>query len=98
MLVNKWYTTNNKIVESKIPPLQEISLPIDDLIITASPFKIGIVDIKGDLKNKDINRFLQQCNYTNQLLYVVSNQFFEAILNQFLRINQVLPTIIKIKT
>ncbi|KAG5610063.1 hypothetical protein H5410_021344 [Solanum commersonii] len=37
MLVNKWYTTSNKVVESKIPPLEEISLPIDvsNLILEA---------------------------------------------------------------
>jgi len=78
MLVNKWYTTSNKVVESKIPPLEEISLPVDDRIVTASPFKIDIVDTKGDPTNKDINRILQQDNYTNQLLYVVSNQILEA--------------------
>lgn len=52
MIVNKWYTTNNKVVESKIPLLEEISLPIDGRVITASPFKMDIVDTKGDPKNK----------------------------------------------
>lgn len=48
MLVTIWYTTNNDVVESKISPLEEISLLVDNRIIIASPFKTDIVNIKGD--------------------------------------------------
>ncbi|KAG5631285.1 hypothetical protein H5410_003002 [Solanum commersonii] len=78
MLGNKWYTTNNKVVESTILLLEEIKLPIEGKVITASPFKMDITDSKGDPTNKDINNILQQNNYTNQLLYVISNQILRA--------------------
>ncbi|KAG5595040.1 hypothetical protein H5410_036272, partial [Solanum commersonii] len=78
MLVNKWYTTKNKVVESTVPPLEEITLPIEGKVITASPFKMDIIDTKGDPTNKDINKIFQQNNYTNKLVYVVSNQILRA--------------------
>ena len=39
------YTTNNKVVESMIPPLEEIVLPIEGKVITLSPFKIDITKL-----------------------------------------------------
>ncbi|KAG5576687.1 hypothetical protein H5410_056821 [Solanum commersonii] len=81
----KWFECTEKldnqkesVVEYKIPPLEEISLPVDGRIVTASAFKIDIVDTKGEPTIKDIKRILQLNNYTNQLLYVVSNQILEA--------------------
>ena len=41
--MNKWYTKNNKVVEFNIPPLEIISLPIDNRVITASSFKNGYI-------------------------------------------------------
>lgn len=60
MIFNKWYKINNKVVEFKIPPLGEISLPIDGRIVITLPLKIDIVDTKCDPKNKDISKILQQ--------------------------------------
>ncbi|KAG5595049.1 hypothetical protein H5410_036281 [Solanum commersonii] len=51
MLVNKWYTPSNKVVESTISPLEEITLPIEGKVITTSPFKMDIIDRK-DIKDK----------------------------------------------
>ena len=44
MLIGKWFTTKNMVVENKISPLKEIGLHIDGRIITASPFEISIVN------------------------------------------------------
>ncbi|KAG5576685.1 hypothetical protein H5410_056819 [Solanum commersonii] len=74
MLLNKWQTTKNKVVESTISPLEGITLPVEGKVITTSPFTMDIKDTKGDPTNKDKNKILQQNNYRNQLLYVVSNQ------------------------
>lgn len=39
MIVNKWYTTTNKVFESKIPYLEEISLPIGGIIVLSHLLK-----------------------------------------------------------
>lgn len=53
---------NNKVVKSTIPPLEEIILQIQNKIITASPFKMDIIDSKGDPTNKDINKIQKHNN------------------------------------
>lgn len=40
---------------------------------------MDIIDTKGDSSNKDINKILQQNNYTNYLLYVVSNLIISTV-------------------
>ncbi|KAG5577364.1 hypothetical protein H5410_057498 [Solanum commersonii] len=39
VIINKWYTASNKIVESITPPLEGINIPIAVTVIEASPFK-----------------------------------------------------------
>lgn len=46
ILINKWYTTNNNAVNSKIPPLEEITLPTNGRMVTASLFQIKIINTK----------------------------------------------------
>ncbi|KAG5615063.1 hypothetical protein H5410_014887 [Solanum commersonii] len=76
-----WTSPENSIknnVVSTTPPLEEITLPIKGKVIIASHFKMDIIDTKGDPIYKDINKILQKNNYTNQLLYLVSNQILRA--------------------
>ncbi|KAG5606258.1 hypothetical protein H5410_027750 [Solanum commersonii] len=39
VIINKWYTTSNEVVESITPPLEGINIPIAGTVIKASPFK-----------------------------------------------------------
>lgn len=73
VLINKWHT-KNAIIESSIPPLEGISIPYRDDIIQASPFKKAMGKDTALIITADINRVLEQNNYTNQLLYVVAKQ------------------------
>jgi len=74
MIVNKWYTKNKGIIEDVNPPLEEILLPVQSEVITASPFKRESVHTDSGPTNKDINKIIVQNNYTNNLLHVVYNQ------------------------
>ncbi|KAG5576325.1 hypothetical protein H5410_056459 [Solanum commersonii] len=39
VIINKWYTASNKVVESITPPLEGINIPIAGTVIKSSPFK-----------------------------------------------------------
>lgn len=71
VLVNKWYT-KAQTIESSIPPLEQISIPYNGEIIIASPFKRKISNPFALITNADINKVIEQNNYTNQVLHVVS--------------------------
>ncbi|KAH0719988.1 hypothetical protein KY284_005018 [Solanum tuberosum] len=62
-IINKWYTVSNKIVESITPPLEGINIPIAGTVIKTSPFK-----------EKNIDRVVEQNNYSNQILHIISRQ------------------------
>lgn len=74
MIINKWYTKKGTIIEATTPPLEEILIPIQGQVITASPFKRESIHLDSEPTNKDLNKIITQNNYTNNLLYVVSNQ------------------------
>ncbi|KAK4728986.1 hypothetical protein R3W88_021974 [Solanum pinnatisectum] len=74
VIINKWYTTSNKIVESITPPLEGINIPIAGTVIIASPFKEKSDKIGTLLTTADIDRVVEQNNYSNQILHVISKQ------------------------
>ena len=74
VIINKWYTSSNKVVESTTPPLEGINIPIAGTVIKASPFKEKSDKTSELLVAADIDRVIEQNNYTNQLLHVVSRQ------------------------
>ncbi|KAK4366632.1 hypothetical protein RND71_014512 [Anisodus tanguticus] len=76
-LVNKWYT-NTKVVNTVIPPLEKIRIPVEGEVVEAAPFKRGIENPSGSPTNEDVNKLIQQNNYTNQLLHVVSTQIIKT--------------------
>lgn len=56
----------------------KITLLIEDKVFSTSPFKIDIIDTRADPTKKIIIKILQQNNYKNQLLYVVSNKILRC--------------------
>ncbi|XP_070002975.1 uncharacterized protein [Nicotiana sylvestris] len=74
MIINKWYTKNKGTIEATIPPLDEIVIPVQTEVITASPFKRESIHLDKEPINKDLNKIIVQNNYTNNLLHVVANQ------------------------
>ncbi|KAH0665125.1 hypothetical protein KY285_026331 [Solanum tuberosum] len=74
VIINKWYTTSNKVVESITPPLEGINIPIAGTIIKASPFKEKSDKTDGQLTSADIERVVEQNNYSNQILHTISRQ------------------------
>ncbi|KAH0753194.1 hypothetical protein KY285_006342 [Solanum tuberosum] len=74
VIINKWYTTSNKVVESITPPLEGINIPIVGTMIKASPFKEKTDKTSGLLTSADIDRVVEQNNYSNQILHVISRQ------------------------
>ncbi|KAH0743047.1 hypothetical protein KY290_031040 [Solanum tuberosum] len=74
VIINKWYTSSNKIVESITPPLEGINIPIAGTVIKASPFKEKSDKADGPLTSADIDRVVEQNNYSNQILHTISRQ------------------------
>ncbi|KAH0763372.1 hypothetical protein KY290_019445 [Solanum tuberosum] len=74
VIINKWYTTSNKVVESVTPPLEGINIPIAGTVIKASPFKEKSDKTGGILTSADIDRVVEQNNYSNQILHIISRQ------------------------
>lgn len=71
-----WKTTSNKIVISNHPPLEEITINVQNTEIIGSLFKtIGSKDNEGRTTTlKDYKNLQQQNNYTNQVLGTLSSQ------------------------
>ncbi|KAK2428017.1 hypothetical protein QL285_026560 [Trifolium repens] len=84
----KWKTSKKEIVESIHPPLEafKITPPKENIEIEASPFK-AISNLTE--QKKDINNVHSQLNYTNQILYTMSQQLD--------RIEQFLPETLETK-
>ncbi|KAH0752254.1 hypothetical protein KY285_005402 [Solanum tuberosum] len=74
VIINKWYTTSNKVVESITPPQEGINIPIAGTVIKASPFKEKSYKIGGILTSADIDRVVEQNNYSNQILHIISRK------------------------
>ncbi|KAH0675904.1 hypothetical protein KY285_023705 [Solanum tuberosum] len=74
VIINKWYTASNKVVESVTPPLEGINIPIAGTIIKASPFKEKSDKTGAILTTADIDRVVEQNNYSNQILHIISRQ------------------------
>ncbi|KAH0677979.1 hypothetical protein KY285_025780 [Solanum tuberosum] len=74
VIINKWYTASNKVVESITPPLEGINIPIAGTVIKASPFKEKSYKTGGILTSTDIDRVVEQNNYSNQILHIISRQ------------------------
>uniref|UniRef100_M1B5X5 CCHC-type domain-containing protein n=1 Tax=Solanum tuberosum TaxID=4113 RepID=M1B5X5_SOLTU len=74
VIINKWFTTSNKVVESITPPLEGINIPIAGTVIKASPFKEKSDKTGGILTSADIDRVVEQNNYSNQILPIISRQ------------------------
>ncbi|KAG5587355.1 hypothetical protein H5410_047789 [Solanum commersonii] len=74
VIINKWYTASNKVVESITPPLEGINIPIAGIVIKVSPFKEKSDKTGGLLISADIDRVVEQNNYSNQVLHIISRQ------------------------
>ncbi|KAH0679095.1 hypothetical protein KY284_020180 [Solanum tuberosum] len=74
VIINKWYTASNKVVESITPPLEGINIPIAGTVIKASPFKEKSDKAGGPLTSADIDRVVEQNSYFNQILHTISRQ------------------------
>uniref|UniRef100_M1DZ48 Uncharacterized protein n=1 Tax=Solanum tuberosum TaxID=4113 RepID=M1DZ48_SOLTU len=74
VIINKWYTTSNRVFESVTPPLEGINIPIAGTVIKASPFKEKSDNTSGILTSADIDRVIEQNNYSNQILHIISRQ------------------------
>ncbi|KAH0719987.1 hypothetical protein KY284_005017 [Solanum tuberosum] len=74
VIINKWYTVSNKIVESITPPLEGINIPIAGTVIKASPFKEKSGKTGGLLTSAYQYRVVEQNNYSNQILHIISRQ------------------------
>ncbi|KAG5576345.1 hypothetical protein H5410_056479 [Solanum commersonii] len=74
VIINKWYTNSNKVVESTTPPLEGINIPIAGTVIKASPFKEKSDKTGSLLTFADIDRVVEQNNYSNQILHIISRQ------------------------
>ncbi|KAH0719989.1 hypothetical protein KY284_005019 [Solanum tuberosum] len=73
VIINKWYTASNKVVESITPPLEGINIPIAGTVIKASHFKEKSDKTGGLLTSADIDRVVEQNNYS-KILHVISRQ------------------------
>uniref|UniRef100_M1D3V3 Uncharacterized protein n=1 Tax=Solanum tuberosum TaxID=4113 RepID=M1D3V3_SOLTU len=74
VIINKWYTASNKVVESVTPPLEVINIPVVGTVIKTSPFKEKSDKTGTLLTIADINPVVEQNNYSNQILHVISTQ------------------------
>jgi hypothetical protein len=84
----KWKTSRKEIVESIHPPLEALKItpPKENIEIEASPFKA--ISNPTEQK-KDVNNIHSQLNYTNQILYTMSQQLD--------RVEQFLPEALDVK-
>ncbi|KAG5606586.1 hypothetical protein H5410_028078 [Solanum commersonii] len=78
VIMNKWYTTSNKVVESTTPPLEGINIPIAGTIIKASHFKEKSDKPASFVTSADIDRVVEQNNYSNQILHTISKQIEDS--------------------
>ncbi|KAM3188706.1 hypothetical protein P3L10_034574 [Capsicum annuum] len=74
VIINKWYTQSNKIIESVTPPLEGIKIPHSNEVLNASPFKKKHDRPLSTPINRDLDRIVEQNNYTNQVLHTISQQ------------------------
>ncbi|KAG5605600.1 hypothetical protein H5410_027092 [Solanum commersonii] len=72
MIINKWYTRSNKVVESITHPLEGLNIPVAGTIIKAFPFKEKYDKPFFFVIPADIDRVVEQNNYSNQILHVIS--------------------------
>ena len=77
VLVNKWHT-RNEVVESITPPLEGLRIPYRKDIIVASPFKKNIEKNTSLITADNVNQIIEQNNYTNQILHVVSRKIEDS--------------------
>ena len=76
MFQKDWSTTSEKKVVSTHPPLEEITIKIQNLEIIAFPFK-KINPKEDENRNanlKDVKSLQQQNNFTNQILETIASQ------------------------
>lgn len=66
IIINKWYTSSNKIVESTTPPVEGINSPIASTVIKASPIKEKSDKTYTLLTTVDIDGVVEQKNYSNK--------------------------------
>ncbi|KAK4731465.1 hypothetical protein R3W88_024453 [Solanum pinnatisectum] len=76
VLINKWYT-KEQVIESVTPPLEGLSIPYRKEILKAAPFKKPIEKGSALITTGDLNKVLEQNNYTNQVLHVISQHIEE---------------------
>lgn len=77
-LVTHWYT-KEQVVDNITPPLEGLKIPYRKDILKASPFKKPIDKEPSSLSTReDINKILEQNNYPNKILHVVSKQIEET--------------------
>ncbi|KAK4721505.1 hypothetical protein R3W88_011738 [Solanum pinnatisectum] len=70
VLINKWYT-KEQVVKSVTPP-EGLRIPYRMEILKATPFKKPIEKESALITAGDLNKVLEQNNYTNQVLHVIS--------------------------
>ncbi|KAG5589851.1 hypothetical protein H5410_040365 [Solanum commersonii] len=68
----KWFEMT--VVESITPYLEGINIPVAGTVIKASPFKEKSDKAGVLLTSADIDRVVEQNNYSNQILHVISRQ------------------------
>ncbi|KAM3198755.1 hypothetical protein P3L10_034506 [Capsicum annuum] len=74
VIVTKWYTQRNTVVESTTPPLEGLNISYSNEVIKASPFKTKSERSTMTPQCKDLDRIIEQNNYTNQVLHTISRQ------------------------
>lgn len=90
ILIHKWYSTNNKVVDSEFPSLEEISLPTNGRIITSLSFITNIINTnksktssfyKDETKNLETRPIikLQEFSYIKFIQYQIYNKIVIAI-------------------
>jgi hypothetical protein len=79
------HTSTNEVKKYIISPLEEIKDPYLGQVITASPFEIENPDTREDVIQKDLNKVIQQNNYTNQILTSLAKQVTQLDNNSTLR-------------
>ena len=78
VIVTKWYTQRNTVVESTTPPLEGLNISYANEVIKASPFKTKSERGAMTPQCKDIDRIIEQNNYTNQALHTISQQIEDS--------------------
>ncbi|KAG5606716.1 hypothetical protein H5410_028208 [Solanum commersonii] len=78
VIINKWYTTSNNVVQSTTPPLEGLNIPVVRTIIKASPFKEKSDKSASFVTSTNIDRVVEQNNHSNQILHVISRQIEDS--------------------